>query len=130
MKNNFARNDIMKTFRDLVVWQKSMAFVTEMYAVTKFFPSEELFGLTSQLRRATVSIPSNIAEGYGRKSDRDFYRYLKISIASLYEVQTQLEIAHNLQFVTENQFTALYGRAREIERILSAFSKTVKNTIK
>ncbi|WP_439181610.1 four helix bundle protein [Carboxylicivirga taeanensis] len=86
----------MKTFRELLVWQKSMDFVTEAYNVTAGFPDDEKFGLTNQLRRASVSIPSNIAEGFGRKSDGDFSRFLSIALGSSFEVQTQLEIAKNV----------------------------------
>ncbi len=73
----------MKTFRDLLVWQKAMGIVTEIYNETKSFPDDEKFGLTNQLRRASVSIPSNIAEGYGRNSDGDFSRFISIAIGSI-----------------------------------------------
>ena len=78
----------MKSFRDIIIWQKSMSLVTELYEITKKLPEDELYGLTSQMRRAAVSIPSNIAEGFGRKSDGDFKRFLNISIGSNYELQT------------------------------------------
>ena len=79
----------MKTFRDLLVWQKSMSFVTQVYKISKSFPPEENFGLTSQIRRCAVSIPSNISEGYGRESLNDYLRFLNIAMASLFELQTQ-----------------------------------------
>jgi len=78
----------MKTYRELIVWQKYMILVTEIYKVSKLFPSEENFGLTSQIRRSAVSIPSNISEGYGRNSLNDYIRFLNISVGSLYELQT------------------------------------------
>ena len=79
----------MKTFRDLLVWQKSMSFVTQVYKISKSFPLEENFGLTSQIRRCALSIPSNISEGYGRESLNDYLRFLNIAMASLFELQTQ-----------------------------------------
>jgi four helix bundle protein len=86
---------VIKTFRDLIVWQKSMVVVTDVYRITGRFPREEMFGLTSQMRRCAVSIPSNIAEGYGRQATGDYICFLQIALGSLYELQTQLEIAHN-----------------------------------
>ena len=82
----------IKSFRDLMVWQKSMQLVTDLYRLTSDFPKTESYGLTSQLRRAAVSVPSNIAEGYGRHSTSDYIRFLQIAIGSLYELQTQVEI--------------------------------------
>ena len=86
----------MSTFRNLLIWQKSMTLTTQIYQLTSTFPKEEIYGLTSQIRRCSVSIPSNIAEGYGRESDKEFLRFLNISIGSLFEMQTQLEIAKNI----------------------------------
>jgi four helix bundle protein len=89
---------IMKTYRDLQVWQKAMQLVTEIYGNTRSFPAEELYGLTSQIRRCAVSIPAKLAEGYGRNSTQDYVRFLRIASGSLYELQTLLEIACNLTF--------------------------------
>ncbi|MFP5436307.1 MAG: four helix bundle protein [Bacteroidia bacterium] len=83
----------MGNFRTLLIWQKAMVVVTQIYNVTKSFPKEEVFGLTSQIRRCAVSIPSNIAEGYGRQSNPEFIRFVNIASGSLYELQTQIEIA-------------------------------------
>lgn len=117
----------MNTFRGLFVWQKSMSFVTEVYQLTTFFPKEEIYGLTSQIRRSSILIPSNIAEGYGRDGDSDYLRFLNISMSSLFEIQTQLEISFNLKFITENQFNKIYGDSREIERMLSSFIRKIKD---
>ena len=89
----------MKTYRDLIVWQKSMVLVTEVYKISKEFPNDETYGLTSQIRRCAVSIPSNIAEGYGRNSTNDYIHFLRIATGSLYELQTQMEIALNLHYI-------------------------------
>ncbi|MEK6201960.1 MAG: four helix bundle protein [Desulfobulbaceae bacterium] len=110
----------IKTYRDLLVWQKSMQLVTEIYKNTKSFPAGELYGLTSQLRRCAISLPSNIAEGYGRRSTRDYVRFLRIACGSLYELQTQLEIALNLAYLKLEEFERLYETTREIERMLSS----------
>ena len=89
----------IKTYRDLIIWQKSMSLVTEIYKVTKSFPKDETYSLISQMRRCAISIPSNIAEGYGRKSTSDYIRFLNITMGSLYELQTQLEISLNLRYL-------------------------------
>jgi len=109
----------VKTYRDLMVWQKAMVLVTEIYKVTKSFPRREDYGLTSQLRRCAVSIPSNIAEGYGRNSRNEYIRFLQIASGSLYELQTQLEIAANLGYLKKDEFELLYESTREVERMLS-----------
>ena len=117
----------MKTFRDLLVWQKSMNFVTVVYQISRTFPNEELFGLTSQIRRCSISIPSNISEGFGRDSVKDYLRFLNIAISSLFELQTQLEIAFNLQYIPKEKFDELYELSREIERMLSSFIRSIKS---
>ena len=110
----------VNTYRDLIVWQKAMQFVTLIYTITKKFPKEEAYGLISQIRRSSVSIPSNIAEGYGRRSSNDYIRFLQISIGSLYELQTQLEICLNLKYVSQLMFNDINEKSREIERMLSS----------
>ncbi|HAH49778.1 MAG TPA: four helix bundle protein [Balneola sp.] len=116
----------MKTFRDLKIWQQSMELVTEIYRATSSFPEEEKYGLTSQLRRSSVSIPSNISEGFGRNSQGDFKRFVNISMGSLFELQTQIEVARNLEFISKEIFENLYDHSREIERMMSSFIRTLK----
>jgi len=116
----------IKTYRDLIVWQKAMALVTIVYRITKQFPKEESFGLVSQMQRCAVSIPSNIAEGYGRHSTGDYVRFLQIAMGSVYELQTQLEIAHNLEYVSKEIFSVNYESTREIERMLSSLIAKLK----
>lgn len=108
----------MKTYREFIAWQKAMQFVTDVYRVTRLFPKEELFGLTSQIRRSAVSIPSNFAEGFGRKGNNEFLRFLHISIGSLYECQTQLEIAKNIAYLADNEFDFIFNQSKEIEALL------------
>lgn len=88
-----------------------------------------MFGLTSQIRRSSVSIPSNIAEGAGRESTKDFLRFLYISLGSIFEMQTQLEIAKNITYIKEEEFNNLYEDSREIERMLASLIRKLKDTI-
>ncbi|MBU3822415.1 four helix bundle protein [Flavobacteriaceae bacterium XHP0103] len=115
-----------KTFRKLLVWQKSMVLVTDIYKEVKIFPQDEQYALTSQIKRSATSIPSNIAEGYGRDGKKDYLRFLNIALSSLFELQTQIEIAYNLQFLKEDNFNKLYESTREIERMLTSFIKKIK----
>ena len=85
----------VKSYKDLVVWQKGIMLVDLVYAVTGKFPKEEMYGLTNQIRRAAVSIPANIAEGWGRDSTKNYLQFLRISRGSLYEVETMLTISFN-----------------------------------
>jgi four helix bundle protein len=110
----------MKTYKELIVWQKSVELVTMIYSITKSFPKDELYGLTNQVRRASVSIPSNIAEGFGRNSKKEFKHFLQITIGSLFELQTQLEISKNLKFLSEMEFEGIYKLTREIEAMLAS----------
>ncbi len=103
-----------------------MIFVTKIYNTTKKFPKEEQFGITSQIRRSAISIPSNISEGLGRNSNKDYLRFLNIAIGSLFELQTQLEISKNIEYLTEEEFNTLYENSREIERMLISFVNKIK----
>lgn len=93
----------IKSHKDLKVWQESMDLVTDIYELVQNFPAEEKYNLTSQIKRSSVSIPSNIAEGAGRKSNLEFIQFLNIVSGSLSELETQLEIAIRLKFITENE---------------------------
>lgn len=116
----------IKTYRDLLVWQKSMSSITDIYLATKNFPFNEMYGLTSQIRRSAVSIPSNIAEGYGRRSTGDYKRFLQIAIGSLFELQTQIEIAFNLQYMAKELFENLIEKTKELDRMLSSLINKIK----
>lgn len=115
----------MKSHKDLIVWQKSMEFVTEIYTVTRSYPKEEMFGLVSQLRRAAVSIPSNIAEGYGRFYDKERIKFLSNALGSASEVETQLCISKNLDFIPVSEAERLISFNKEIIYMLSALMKTL-----
>jgi four helix bundle protein len=109
-----------QSFRDLKVWQKSMELTVAVYRLTHGFPREEMFGLTSQLRRSAVSIPGNIAEGHGRMSPREFKRFLLIARGSNSELQTQLEVAALLKFANGQQLDNAKGLSNEVENMLFA----------
>jgi four helix bundle protein len=109
----------MKGHRDLVVWQKAMILVTEIYRATRDFPREEVYGLTSQLRRAAVSVPSNLAEGHGRNSRKEFHHFIGQARGSLTEVETQLEIVRNLDYLSKNVALELLSKSGEIGRMLN-----------
>ena len=113
----------IKSFRDLVVWQKSVGLVVEVYAVTGQFPKEEIYGLTSQMRRCAVSVPSNIAEGYGRNTTSDYIRFLRMAIGSLFELMTQIVIAVKLDFATEEDLRKIEIAGDEIEKMLISLSR-------
>lgn len=119
----------IQSYRDLVVWQKSISLVTDIYKTVGGFPSDEKYALASQMKRSAVSIPSNIAEGYGRNSTKDYIRFLRIASGSLYELQTQIQIALNLNFVSQVSFDRHGHIIVEIERMLSSLiNKLVKRS--
>ena len=107
-----------KSYRDLIVWQKSMDLVDQVYVLTKGFPNEEIFGLTNQIRRSAVSIPSNISEGQGRSSKKDFERFLKIALGSAAELDTQMEIAFRQEYLKEDEFMKMNEQVQEIRKML------------
>lgn len=111
----------MHQFKELLIWKKSRFFCSEIYSATSNFPTEEKFGLTNQLRRASVSIPSNIAEGSSRHSNKDFSRFLEIAIGSAYEVETQLLIALDLGFITPEKTLKINTLLQEIIKMTSKF---------
>ena len=111
----------MRNFKELKVWQKSHQLVLEIYLSLHNFPDEERFGLSSQLRRAVVSIPSNIAEGCGRGSDKELARFLRISAGSASEVEYQLLLAHDLGYLPPGIHPAMDTRINEIKRMLNTF---------
>jgi four helix bundle protein len=109
----------MKGYRDLIAWQKAMALATEIYKVSQSFPKEEIYGLTSQLRRAAISVPSNIAEGHGRNSRREFFQFIGHARGSLLEVETQIELSRALGYLTQNSAEHLLELSAELGRIIN-----------
>jgi four helix bundle protein len=119
----------MHRFKKLEMWQQSRVFCTEIYAVTSSFPDSERFGLTSQLRRSSVSIPSNIAEGSSRNSNKDFSRFLDIAIGSAYEIETQLLISSDLNFIAEEKLNTLNEKLQSITKMMYHFKKSLNPTV-
>lgn len=116
----------MRNHKDLIVWQKSMALVKRVYEVTRAFPHEEMFGLTSQMRRAAVSIPSNIAEGYGRIYDKERINFLSIALGSASELETQLMISEDLGVTANGDNAELSSLNNEVIRMLTSLIKGIR----
>jgi four helix bundle protein len=116
----------MHRFKELEFWKKSRTFNKDIYLITKEFPEEEKFGLVSQIRRATVSISANIAEGSSRRSEKDFYRFLEIALGSAYEVDSHLMIAVDLDFISEKEQIELANKLESIIKMMSKFMSTLK----
>jgi four helix bundle protein len=119
----------MFNFEKLAVWQKAIDFADFIYAETRAFPGEERFGLTNQLRRAAVSISSNIAEGSSRSSKNDFARFAEIAAGSVFEAVSQAFIAQRQRFLSDTQFHKIYGDAEELSRMLSGLRKSLLSTL-
>jgi len=117
---------MLKNYKELKVWQKSYELCLEIYRITAKFPKEERYGLTSQIRRSVVSIPSNIAEGYGRKTTRDYIRMLYISYGSVCELETQILLAGDLDLIEKGELRTLNKDIAEIERMLKALIKSLE----
>lgn len=116
----------MHRFKELEIWKRSRLFCSDIYRITSKFPESEKFGLTNQLRRASVSIPSNIAEGSSRQSNKDFSRFLEITLGSAYEIETQLLIAFDLKFISNIELDNLINELDEIIKMISKFKSTLK----
>lgn len=116
----------IQSYKDLIVWQKSIKLIKEIFLLTNVFPASELYGLTSQMRRASIAIPSNIAEGYGRKSSKEYAQFYAIAYGSALELETQLIIAKELRFINLNQYNQTYMILEEVLKMLNAMNKKVK----
>ena len=119
------QTNLIRSYRDLVAWKKAMQLAKRAYGATKLFPKSEQYGLCQQLRRAAVSVPSNIAEGYGRGSRRDYLSFLRIARASLYEVETQILLAKELEFLTDKQAESLMQDTGECSRVLHGLIRSL-----
>lgn len=116
----------MKTFRDIVAWQRGMQLAKAVYTATDAMPNTERFGLTMQMRRSAVSVPSNIAEGYGRHSKSDFLRFLRTARGSLFELQTQMELAQALTMLDRDP--ELEALSKETDRVLQGFIRGLEES--
>ena len=115
----------VRHYSELIVWQKAMDLVVLVYEATESFPSKERYGLTNQLRRAAVSVPSNIAEGQGRSTSRDFLRCLSIAAGSLQELETQLIIASRLNYLDESFRPGLFASTKEVARLINGLTRSL-----
>ncbi|MCL2328196.1 MAG: four helix bundle protein [Bacteroidetes bacterium] len=119
----------MTTHKDLIVWQKAMQLVLLVYRYTKSFPKEEMYGITGQMRRASVSIPSNIAEGYGRSSNKELIHFLDIAMGSSSELETQIIISYKLQFLQEPEYNELSSLNDEVMKMLASLIRNKKSKL-
>jgi len=115
----------IKSYKDLLIWQKGIVIVKEIYLLCADFPQNEIYGLQSQMKRASISIPSNIAEGYGRNYTQNYIQFLKIARGSLLELETQIIISKELHLVTEDKFTSIISLITEENKMLNAFIKSI-----
>ena len=118
---------MLKNYKELKVWQKSYQLCLEIYSITKGFPKDEQYGLTSQIRRAAVSLPSNIAEGYGRKTTPDYLRSLYIAYGSCCELETQILLAGDLGYIKDTNIKELLATIGDVERMLKALIRALEN---
>jgi four helix bundle protein len=117
----------MKSYTELIVWQESIKLVKEIYAITRRFPKEEIYGLISQMRRSAISIPSNIAEGFMRQHRPEIVQFLYIALGSCGELNTQLIIAKELKFIDENVLKVFQEKLNHISRMIRNLVKSLKN---
>ncbi len=115
----------MHNYKELKIWQKARLLVKSCYALTVTMPKEEKFGLISQIQRAAVSIPSNIAEGSGKSSSKDFCRYLEIAISSAFELETLILLASDLKFIEDEKSNTICANIREIQKMIYSFKNTI-----
>jgi four helix bundle protein len=121
-------NRAIQSYQDLAAWQEARMLVRKVYEMTKSFPTDERYGLISQIRRCAVSVPSNIAEGYGRGSRNDYSRFLRIARGSLFEFETQLILAYDLGFVQDELKTDIQEQIDRVARPLWGLIRSVENT--
>jgi four helix bundle protein len=119
----------IRNYRDLAVWQRGMDIALAVYKVTKHFPDDERFGLTSQLRRAATSVPANIAEGHARSSTRDYLRHISIAIGSLAETATFVELAGRLNYGTLEELRKIYDMTNDERRMLRALQRSLRRRL-
>lgn len=120
----------MKDFKKLLVWEKAYKFALEVYQVTKTFPKEEIFGLTSQIRRSSYSMSTNIAEGCGKESKAELFRFMQITSGSVLETENHLMFSRDLHYIDKEEYSKLYAELQEIKKMLSTYMAKLKVTIR
>lgn len=118
----------MHNFKQLTVWQKSIDLTIKVYSVLSTFPTDEKYGLSSQIKRSAVSVPSNIGEGAGRKSSKEFKHFLSISLGSLFELETQIILAHRLHLIDEANMNQISFQITEIQKMIYSLERSIKIT--
>jgi len=119
----------INSYKDLKIWQKGIELVEVIYKITVYFPQNEQYGITSQIRRSSVSVPSNIAEGWGRGYNNNFLQFIKIARGSLYELETQLIIAYKIQLITKEDFEIIQNLILIESKMINSFITTLKTKI-
>jgi len=122
-------SDVIRNYRDLKVWQMALVFTNEIYTITKKFPDEEKYGIISQLRRASVSVPSNIAEGCAKSSTKEFLRFIDIALGSVAEIDTQLEISYMQGYFNKDALIKLQSELKAIDSMLGGLKKSLRKKL-
>jgi four helix bundle protein len=117
----------MHNFKNIIAWQKSRILVKEVYLLLKKFPKNELYRLVSQIARSVISIPSKLAEGSGRGTDKEFSRFLDIALASSFEMETQLTLSYDLEYITEPDLKSISAKTDEVQKLIQGFKKMLKH---
>ncbi|MFZ3121803.1 MAG: four helix bundle protein [Thermodesulfovibrionales bacterium] len=120
----------MESYQELEVWKKAIELVTDIYRITKTFPNEEIYALTSQVRRAAISVPANIAEGWGRNMTKEYIQFLRIARGSLLEVETHLIVSRNLQYLNDQPFGIILQKIQEINKMLNSLINSLSKIAK
>ncbi|MFC2151376.1 four helix bundle protein [Bacteroidota bacterium] len=116
----------MHNFKELIIWQKARKLVKDVYVAVKLFPDDEKFGIISQIKRASVSIPANIAEGAGRNSDKDFGRFLDIANGSSYELETLIILSFDLEYLNKSEFEIIIDKIKEVQKMIYSFRNKIR----
>jgi four helix bundle protein len=116
----------MHNFKELIIWQKARKLVKDVYVVVKSFPDDEKFGIISQIKRASVSIPANIAEGAGRNTDKDFGRFLDIANGSSYELETLIILSSDLEYLNKSDFEIIIDKIKEVQKMIYSFRNKIR----
>lgn len=119
----------MNDFRKLDIWKRSKKLCVDVYQLTNEFPKSEIYGLSSQIKRCSISIPSNIAEGSSRKSSKEYSRFISIALGSAYELETQLDIAFELKFINENQLNRVKGEVVQVQKMIFKFREHISKNL-
>ena len=119
----------LSSYRELEVWKRGMSLVIELYRLTSYFPTSELYGITNQVRRSAVSVPANIAEGWGRESSKNYVQFLRTSRGSLFELETIITISNNLDYLSIDQYTGIRREIEELGKMLNSIIQKINTRI-